>query len=91
MLKVIFLVYYRFNDVMFAEAAMGGAVPVADMDGGSAAAQTSQAVRKYFPETWIWECTNLGFVFGPIFSVFCVLAWYRLPFYIDVTKPIFQL
>ncbi len=50
---------------MFANAAMGGGpVPVPDMADGSGAAPTSPTttVRKYFPETWIWDCFDSGCV-----------------------------
>lgn len=35
------------------------------MAGGSAALPPSTAVRKYFPETWIWDCADSVFVSFP--------------------------
>lgn len=45
--------------------------PAPAPEGGSAA--TSPAVRKYFPETWIWDCVNSGFVSIAIPLTLCVL------------------
>lgn len=58
MLQFILLVYYAFDNVMFAQAAMGGGVATTQSE--------APTVRKDFPETWIWECQNAGFVFTHI-------------------------
>ncbi len=49
---------------------MDGA-PVAEeaMAGGSVGSSSSPAVRKYFPETWIWDCFDSGFVSTSLNSI----------------------
>lgn len=42
--------------------AFDGQPEVAAMNGGSAVSQSTSAVRKYFPETWLWDCADSGFV-----------------------------
>lgn len=46
-----------FEDAM----AGGGGGPIPEMAVGSGS-PLSPTVRKYFPETWIWDCSNSGFV-----------------------------
>lgn len=51
---------------MFDMMAMAGAAaPVAEMadaDGSASVSPVTSEVRKYFPETWIWDCFDSGFV-----------------------------
>lgn len=54
--------------------AMAGPAPAPPMDGGSVATPTTTAVRKYFPETWIWDCQNSGFVPTLVLLALCVLS-----------------
>lgn len=58
--------YYRFmafDNMMMMEAPMmmeAAAAPVAD--GAGASPPALQEVRKFFPETWIYDCSDSGFV-----------------------------
>lgn len=66
----ISITVYWLDDMIAFDGAMPVAMPVA-MAGGSTTSPTT-AVRKYFPETWIWNCVNSGFVSPLDCCHFCV-------------------
>lgn len=59
---------------------MAAAAPAPAPEIASAAPPTAQAVRKYFPETWKWECSNSGFVHSMIWLSLWILSFFFFEF-----------
>ncbi|KAG4071650.1 hypothetical protein HA402_011804 [Bradysia odoriphaga] len=53
-------IYYPWFADMPMAAMAGGAAPAPELAMASGTPSPSPAVRKYFPETWIWECSDSG-------------------------------